>query len=134
MKTVAAMIVAAGFATMAQAAETGTLTLACKGTTVAGHEDKPNPLSTGVIVNFTTGTVQGFSVPNWIDYPVKITGVNEVTVAFAGSGRVASQEWEIKGSIDRVTGDLEATQTTTDTTTGKTFSTVNYALHCKPTQ
>jgi DNA-binding MurR/RpiR family transcriptional regulator len=55
----------------AQAADT-TLTLACQGTTISGMEDaKPEPISMGIIVNFTKRTVQGFA------YPVKITDVND---------------------------------------------------------
>jgi len=57
--TAAALLVVAGMT--AQAAEPETLTLACKGTTTAGYEGaKPEPISMGIIVNFSTGTVQGF--------------------------------------------------------------------------
>jgi len=43
----------------AQAADT-TLTLACQGTTTVRMEDaKPEPISMGIIVNFTNRTVQG---------------------------------------------------------------------------
>ena len=94
---------------MAQAAETGTLTLACKGATALGDAN-PNPVSMGLIVNFTTGTVQGFGNPGLLDYPVKITGINDVTVAFGGSERQPTSDVSsITGSIDRVTGDVEAT-------------------------
>jgi hypothetical protein len=68
-----------------QAADT-TLTLACRGTTTSGLEDaKPDPVSIRIIVNFTNRTVQGFGFPGLIDYPVKITAWNDVTVAFRGS-------------------------------------------------
>jgi len=120
---------------MAQAAETGTLTLACKGTTVAGYEGaNPDPISMGLIVNFTIGTIQGFGTPGLLDVTVKITGINDVTVAFGGSDRVSGSDWSIMGSIDRVTGDVEATQTSTNPTTGKTFSSTGYSLKCRPTQ
>lgn len=130
------MILVAGLSTMAQAAETGTLALACKGTTVAGYEGaNSEPISMGLIVNFTTGTVQGFGTPGLLDVPVKITGINDVTVAFGGSGRVfGSGDWSIIGSIDRVTGDVEATQTSTDAKTGKMISSTGYSLKCRPTQ
>jgi hypothetical protein len=36
----------------------------------------------GIIVNFTNKTVQGFGAPGVLDYPVKITASNDVTVAF----------------------------------------------------
>jgi hypothetical protein len=70
--------------TMAHAAD-ATLTLACQGTTTSGLEDaKPKPISMGIIVNFTNRTVQGFGTPGILDYPIKITAWNDVTVVFAG--------------------------------------------------
>jgi hypothetical protein len=108
----------------AQAADE-TMTLACQGTTISGVEDaKPEPISMGIIVNFTKRTVQGFA------YPVKITDVNEVTVAFEGF----TIQWSAFGSIDRVTGDVEATSMLTDAKTGKTIASASYALKCRPTQ
>jgi hypothetical protein len=60
--------------TMAQAAD-AMLTLACQGTVTTGAQpDKPEPVSMGIIVNFTNGTVQGFNAP------VKITAWSDVTV------------------------------------------------------
>jgi hypothetical protein len=58
----APMLLALPALSTAQAAEpTGTLTLACQGTvTGTGTEEKPELISMGVIVNFTTGMVQGF--------------------------------------------------------------------------
>jgi hypothetical protein len=41
----------------------------------------------GIIVNFTNNTVHGFGNPDpkyGEDFPVKITGVNEVTISFQG--------------------------------------------------
>jgi hypothetical protein len=60
----------------AQAADT-TLTLACQGTvteTMMDEEKKPEPISMGIIVNFTNSTVQGFGNrdPRYgEDFPVK---------------------------------------------------------------
>src|SRR5262249_26859265 len=74
-----------------QATDT-TLTLACEGTTSgttmedAKPEDaKPERVSMGIIVNFTSRTVQGFGLPGVQDYPVKIIGWNDVTITFEGS-------------------------------------------------
>jgi hypothetical protein len=51
--------------------------------------------------------------------------MNEVTVAFHGSNQTGES---ITGSIDRVTGDVEArTQTTPDVI-------LRYTLKCRPTQ
>jgi hypothetical protein len=118
----------------AQGADT-TLTLACQGTTAAGYEDaKPEPISMGIIVNFTKRTVQGFGHPGLIDYPVQITAWNDVTVAFRGSYVFTDQQLSITGSIDRVTGDVEATDLSTDTKTHNTVSSLQYTLKCRPTQ
>jgi hypothetical protein len=117
----------------AQAADT-TLTLACQGTTTLGSEGKPQPISMGIIVNFTKRTVQGFGHPGWIDYPVQITAWNDVTVAFSGSQAIGNQEMSISGSIDRVTGEVEASDLSTDTKTHETVASLHYALKCRPTQ
>jgi hypothetical protein len=135
LKFAAAMLVVVDLSTTAHAAEPATLTLACKGTTVTGVEGaKPDPISMGLIVDFTARTVQGFGTPGLLDVPVKITGINEVTVAFSGSDRVLGSDWSILGSIDRVTGDVEATQVSTDAKTGKIFASTGYSLKCRPTQ
>jgi hypothetical protein len=121
----------------AQAAD-ATLTLACKGTVTRGAQpDKPEPVSMGIIVNFTARTVQGFGYPGFaglMDFPVKITAWNEVTVAFEGSDSHAVIENSINGSIDRVTGDVEATSNATDVKTGHPVSWTFYALKCRPAQ
>ena len=133
MKLAAAIILVVGLSTAAQAVETGTLTLACKGTwVVAGQE--PEQLSMGLIVNFNAGTVEGIDVgPN---IPVKITGINEVTVAFGGSGRYLVGNLMMSGTIDRVTGDVDAEETMTDAKTGKMLGggRDTYSLKCRPTQ
>jgi hypothetical protein len=130
-----AMILVAGLSTTAQAVETGTLTLACKGTIVAGYEGaKPDPISMSLIISFTAGTVQGFGTPGLMDPTIKITGVNEVTVAFGGSYQVlGAADWSLNGTVDRVTGDVEASQIGTDKT-GKTFASTSYSLKCRPAQ
>jgi hypothetical protein len=126
----------------AQTADT-TLTLACQGTTTwIGLEDaKPEPISMGIIVNFTQRTVKGFGTPGNLgpgifDYPVKITAWNEVTVVFRGEEIffAGTQRHSIRGSIDRVTGDVEATSIATNVKTGKTIIATNYTLKCRPTQ
>jgi hypothetical protein len=63
-----------------------TLPLACQGTateTMMEEEKNPEPISMGIIVNFTNSTVLGFGNPDPNeDFPIKITGVNEVTISF----------------------------------------------------
>jgi hypothetical protein len=109
------------------------LTLACKGTTIAGYEGaKPEPLSMGIIVNFTNRTVQGFGSPGVVDYPVKITAWNEVTVTFYGSDE--KMGLTTRGAIDRVTGDVDATSMAYDSKSGKVVSQNVYTLKCRPAQ
>ena len=112
-----------------------TLTLACQGTATSGVEDaKPEPVSMGIIVNFTARTVQGFGHPGLIDYPVKITAWNEVTIAFSGSLDIKSSMLSTTGTIDRVTGDVDATSGATDSKTSRIITSTSYALKCRPTQ
>ena len=55
-------------------------------------------------------TVQGFDQIGFfgelINYPVKITAWNDVTVVFKGSANFANSTDSIMGHIDRVTGDV----------------------------
>jgi hypothetical protein len=88
----------------------------------------------GIIVNFTERTVQGFGFPGLIDYPVKITGANDVTVAFSGRQEVWSSVSSIEGSINRVTGDVAATSMLIASKTSKIISQTDYALQCRPAQ
>ena len=137
MKTTVAVLALVGLSAAQAAAEPATLTLACQGTgTVTTMPDaKPEPISMGIIVNFTARTVQGFGDPGSIDFPVKITGINEVNVAFYGSmsqGQLG--HWSIRGSIDRVTGDVDATYAVTDEKTHTFITSTSYSLKCRPTQ
>jgi hypothetical protein len=117
----------------AEAQQSNTLTLACKGT-ATGDDGKPDPISMGIIINLTAGTVQGFGLPGVMDYPLKMTSTNDVRVPFSGSQELISSVSSIRGSIDRVTGDVEATSTLADPKTHNTLNQTNYALQCKPTQ
>jgi hypothetical protein len=121
-------------------AQAQTLTLACVGTsTLAVPDAKPEPYRMSVIFNFTTRTVLGFNSPAFpeLNYPIKITGADEVTVAFSGRGQnaiLAGMEQSTSGTIDRITGDLEFTETAVDTKKDKVISQTNYALKCRPAQ
>jgi hypothetical protein len=110
------------------------LTLACKGTKTSGLTDnKPEPVSMGIIVNFTKRTVHGFGSPGVMGVPVEIIAWNDVTVEFLGSEGRKLEIALIKGTIDRVTGDVEATSMMTNTK-GDTVMFVNYSLKCRPAQ
>jgi hypothetical protein len=121
----------------AQAADE-TLTLACQGTTTDKMKDakdaKPAPISMGIIVNFTKNTVQGFGIPGVSDYPVTIRGMNDARIVFDASHDKGTSVASIAGSIDRVTGDVEATDMLQNPKTGSVMSSKSYALKCKPVQ
>jgi hypothetical protein len=85
---------------------------------------KPEPYRMSVIFNFTTRTVQGINSP-----------ADDVAVAFRGSGQVLQEGVaSTEGTIDRITGDLEFTETLSDPKDGKVISQTNYALKCRPAQ
>jgi len=116
-----------------------TLPLACQGTvteTMMEEEKKPEPISIGIIVNFTNSTVQGFGNPDPNeDFPIKITGMNEATISFQGKrpdNSKAATDRRIEGTIDRVTGDVNATDTLTNLKTSKIAYSTRYALKCRP--
>jgi hypothetical protein len=102
-----------GIAT-AQSAEPATLTLACEGTATFMNKDHPSSetsISMGIIVNFVDRTVQGFGDPGEFEV-IKIISLSDVKVGFIGGHNPGHQ---IYGSIDRVTGVVEATSEWVDT-------------------
>jgi hypothetical protein len=117
----------------AQAAET-TLTLACQGTatfiTVNDAMPKPEPLSMGIIVNFAARTVTGFVEG---DFPVTITAFDDLHISFSGS-RGNGNYSTIEGSMDRVTGDVEAGWTTWELTRDLKYNLrqQQLSLKCRP--
>jgi hypothetical protein len=119
----------------ARAADT-TLTLACQGTATTGMEDaKPEPVSMGIIVNFTKNTVHGFGDPYFGEQLLKITRITETAVHFGASDKLfQTTEQSVIGTIDRVTGDVSADFVAANAKTGKTIMSTSYALKCRPTQ
>jgi hypothetical protein len=116
----------------AQATE-ATLVLACKGTAKiksGALEYNPDPISMGLIVNFTTRTVQGTARwgPYLFDDQIPITEWNEGTVVFSGYSKFLGTN--INGYMDRVTGDVGMSATATNELPGPSF---DYALKCNPT-
>ena len=119
-----------------EAQQPTTLTLACKGTTTRhntdGDEDA-QPISMGIIVNFTDRTVQGFGPPNGMfDEPLKIGWTNDTTVVFGGNHEGFARS-TVTGFIDRVTGDVQANWANIDKK-GKLEPYMTYALQCRPTK
>jgi len=82
-----------------------------------------------MIVNFAAQTVQGFGMP------LKITAADELTVEFGDQQEIGPSVMQsMHGSIDRVTGDVEATHAFFDSKTRKPISITAFALQCRPTQ
>jgi hypothetical protein len=110
----------------AQAADE-TLTLTCKGTATIRADSplayKPHPLSMGLIVNFTTRTVDGTARqrPYLFDDQLQIAEWNEVTVIFQGFSKFLGKN--VSGSMDRMTGDVGMVATSTT-------QTIDYSLKC----
>ena len=128
-RVIAVAAIVAGLPMLAQAAEPATLTLTCKGTATIRADyplqSKPQPLSMGLIVNFTTRTIDGTGRqrPYVFDDQLQITEWNEVTVIFRGFSQFLSKN--INGSVDRMTGDVGMLATS------KTEA-IDYSLKCTP--
>jgi hypothetical protein len=113
------------------------LTLACQGTTTTTQgyqlEGKHDPITMGIVVDFRTRTVHGFELSGVEVSPLKVSSWNEARVAFGGSFTDKVYERTFLGTIDRATGDVEATSTLADVKTGNSRTT-SYSLKCKPAQ
>jgi hypothetical protein len=127
----ALLLLAWSFAAQAQPA---TLTLACKGTATEYFlqgKTADQPISMDIIVNLTDRTVRGFGFP-FDTEPLKIGYVNDVEVRFGGEQETSVRSM-INGSINRVTGDVDATWSFVDRK-GTLEPHMTYELQCKPTQ
>src|SRR5262245_37618676 len=121
-------------------AEQGTLTLTCTGTAAqvdlqqleAGPHNwkpitKPEPVSGGLGVNFTTGEVVFAGLA-----PLRVTRVNDAVIEFGGQKR-QGVGWFLTGTIDRVTGDVTVLLTKLIEGVPQR-ETRSYELNCKPAQ
>ena len=109
-----------------------TLTLACKGTTTTYLDKRSDPVSLGLLVDFTKRTIKGFSFfPDKVE-EVEITEVTEIVIYF----HRATDFLDFGGAIDRLTGEvrghLESNKKLMETT--HTLSGFDFALKCTPTQ
>ena len=128
------MIAAIALLIVVAAAEpTGTLTLACQGTTrlsIASSPWSPDESSSmSLIVNFATQTVTGLRYGDLSyddEFPVGITGANDLIVMFGGSNDGSDNPTTITGTIYRMTGDIYVIWKG-----GAVIRT--YSLKCKPT-
>ena len=102
------------------------LALACKGTVAdkINLDAKPEPISMSIIVNLTARTVTGFRNAQ---FPITITSIDEVRISFRGLNSSPAFFAAVYGSIDRVTGAVEATTDGLPTLNSLT----RYSLKCE---
>jgi hypothetical protein len=105
MRAVAAVTLVVLCLSTAHAADpTGTLTLACDGTSTSPMlpDKRPEPVSMGIIINFTTRTVHGFGHED----DIMIKKMDDAHILFFGSfGPNGEVGWLVAGGINRVTGE-----------------------------
>jgi hypothetical protein len=102
------------------------LTLACKGTVAdkINLDVKPEPLSMSITVNLTARTVTGFRDAQ---FPITITSIDDVRILFRGLNSNPASFAAVYGSIDRLTGAVEATTDGLPTL----HSLTRYSLKCE---
>jgi hypothetical protein len=109
----------------AQAADT--LMLACKGTSIdlTKGDAKPEATFMGIVVNFTTRTID---LSSWPSSPIEIREMNDVQITFGDLSRAGDRG--ILGTIDRVTGRVLVIDVEVDARTTRARSTTGYSLEC----
>jgi len=94
----------------AKAADTAAaaLALTCEGTVAdkINRDAKPEPISMAITVNLSARSVTGFTGAN---FPVAITSIDDGRILFRGLNSTPASFAAVYGSIDRVTGAIEAT-------------------------
>jgi hypothetical protein len=104
---------------LARAAEPKVITMSCDGTIINTYGIKnkpadPEPMKNmGVVVNLDARTV------SFAGYVARIKDVDEAIISFGGrqiGERKEGYRISIRGDIDRVTGHMDATTTTSDPT------------------
>jgi hypothetical protein len=133
LSLIVALLCCCGYA-QAQGADS-VLTLACQGTIANENDDwKPETTSMGIIINFTNRTTQGFhGPPGFFDsfkYPIRIIAWDDVAVRLGGEHDNGTS---FRGTIDRVTGDVEADELIMSKKTTKLGHT-RWTLKCRPAQ
>jgi hypothetical protein len=120
-------------------AEADSLSLVCSGTIkriAVGKEgavedsEKDSVEDFSILLDFDQRTVSGFwaeltGLPN----PIPIIGADANSVVFKGSKKVLATDANIFGTVDRITGRVEATETWLYSNSHKV---VGWDLRCKP--
>jgi hypothetical protein len=127
----AAMLLALYSLSTSSARAADTLMLTCKGTSIdlTKGDAKPEATSMGIVVNFTTRTVDLSSWPRE-ESPIEISEMNDVQITFGDLSR--SGDRGILGTIDRVTGRVLVIDVEVDARTTRVRSTKGYSLECSP--
>ena len=68
---------------------------------------EPEPISMGIIVDFAARTVE-FGHDAMPKFPMQVSDITETTIGLGGTKRMAIYSYSIIGTIERVTGTLEA--------------------------
>ena len=116
-----------------EAQSTLPLALGCSGTALNGHTNT-NITDLSIIVDFDRHTVSGFFWvdPNGVPTPIPITTIDADSIDFHGIDKSDLVISSITGSIDRITGTVQASGTTLLQNGNK--SVAFYNLQCKPTK
>jgi hypothetical protein len=124
--------VVAGLPMTAQAAEPATVTLTCRGTTteITQTNAKPEPISMDITIDFAARAVEAFGSD--VIFRIAITDVTDTTITFGASdaGEHATFPYGMHGTIDRVTGAVEATFLGSIKDGPKWIT--GYSLQCRP--
>ena len=134
MKAIAATLLALTgllIATVQAAEPMETLTLACRGEKIWWGAPNTDPVkeqvSMGIIVNFTAWTVNGLG-GDWRG-AIPIHTITETAITFFAERQDDPVEASIIGTIDRITGDVDAGINTSGSS-GKVS--IFYSLKCNP--
>jgi hypothetical protein len=119
--------------TTAEAQSTLPLTLECSGTALNGHTNA-NITDLPIVVDFDRHTVSGFFWvdPNGVHTPIPITTIDADSIDFHGTNKSDLVTSSIAGSIDRISGTVQASATTLLQNGNKRVA--FYNLQCKPTK
>ena len=125
----AAMLLALYSLSTSSARAADTLMLTCKGTSIDLTKDDAKPEATymGIIVNFTTRTVDLSSWPREKS-PIEISEMNDVQITFGGR----AGDRGVLGTIDRVTGRVLVIEVEVDARTKSVRSNKGYSVECSP--
>ena len=126
----AAMLLALYSLSTSSAQAADTLMLACKGTSIdlTKGDAKPEATYMGIIVNFTTRTVDLSSWPREERSPIEISEMDDVQITFGGR----AGDRGVLGTIDRVTGRVLVIEVEVDARTKSVRSNKGYSGECRP--